>query len=343
MTEKYDLNVYVTHFVPPEPTIFNLVKSFIAPRFSFAYLRSWARLVKHGTRGSQPWKKDVMTKSRNTDQVNRLVYLSRLIESLNNLKLNSLKINIFTNSQEASQSILGFGFPENLSFFVFSNYNKMNQLHNSPWTEGDLTSPWNLVWEHKQLIKDDFLEGNQNSLYLYIENDILFTQHNLEYWLKDSKLLNQSQLSPSFLRVEFDNQSKNWIAIDVFGGTSIYIEDCPKISNSEFHFIQLPNSYSGLYLLDQNQLQVHLESKAFSKTDSRELTWWDLGARATSGNQFVDPPNGFTSRNVIKLERESLFPADGVLVHHMPNLYTKTFQRQTQALAIHELFREKKD
>ncbi len=330
MTEKYDLNVYITHFVPPKPTTFNLIKSFIAPRFSFAYLRSWARLLKHGTRGNQPWKKDVMTKSRKTDQINRTVYLSRLLQSLSDIRTKSLTVNIITNSRGAEQQITSMGFSAKLNFHIFSKYDKMNHLHNSPWIEDDPNSPWNLVWEHKKLISKDFLNGNENSLYLYIENDILFTQHNLEYWLNESALLSESKLSPSFLLVEFDHKDRNWIAINVFGDSKVSIEDFPKIDVGDFYFVQLPNSYSGLYLLDQSQLEAHLSSKAFSKTESRELTWWDLGARATAGNQFVDVPVGFTSRNVIKVDKNSLIPTRECLIHHLPNLYIKTLKSKKQ-------------
>lgn len=329
MTEKYDLNVYITHFVPPKITAFNLVKSFVSPRLSNEYFRSWARLLKHGTRGNQPWKKDVMTKSRKTDQLNRMIYLSRLLQSLSNIRVRNLTVNIVTNSEEASQQIISLGFKLELNFHIFPNYNKMNHLHNSPWIEEDPTSPWNLVWEHKKLIKEDFLKGNKNSLYLYIENDILFTQQNLEYWLKENELLNESQLSPSFLRVEFDHQNSQWIAIDVFDDSKISIKDCPKVSDRNFYFVQLPNSYSGLYLLNQNQLEIHLKSKAFSKLESRELTWWDLGARATSGNQFLSIPAGFTSRNVIKVEKDTLAPSMECLVHHLPNLYVRTLKSKS--------------
>jgi hypothetical protein len=326
LTEKYDLNVYITHFVPPKTTALNQIKSFFAPRFSYAYLRSWARLLKHGTRGNQPWKKDVMTKSRSADQINRMIYLSRILQSLSSIRVKSLTVNIVTNSEDSSQQIAAMGFNLKLNFHIFPQYNKMNHLNNSPWNEDDPTSPWNLVWEHKKLLSDDFLKGNVDSLYLYMENDILFTQQNLEYWLNESPSLNELQLSPSFLRVEFDHENSEWIAIDVFDDSKINIDNCPKICHDNFYFMQISNSYSGLYLLDQNQLQIHLKSKAFSKLESRELIWWDLGARATSGNQFLSVPDGFSSRNVIKVDKETLVPSKECFIHHLPNLYARTFK-----------------
>lgn len=338
MSKQHNLNVYITHFVPPKLTFISLIKSFIKPRLNLAYLRSWARLLKHGTRGNQPWKKDVMTRSRKLDQINRMVYLSRLIESLSNLNVKSLTINIFTNSEEAVESISEAGFNANLKFHVFPKYNQMNQLHNSPWIENDTESPWNLVWEHKALLEKDFKKGNNKSLYLYIENDIMFSQKNLQYWLDEIKLISKYSLIPSFLRVEYDRKNKKWIAIDVFSNGKLSVKTLPKISIGSKLFVQLPNSYSGLYLLNQTQLKTHLASKAFSKSASKELTWWDLGARATSGNQFVSVPRGFSSRHVIKLDRNSLLPDEAVLVHHMPNLYTKTLKLGVKAPCLDDIF-----
>lgn len=324
MTEKYDLNVYITHFVPPKPTIFNLIKSFIAPRFSFAYLRSWARLVKHGTRGNQPWKKDVMTKSRKTDQLNRTVYLARLLQSLSDIRTKSLTVNIITNSKEADQQISSMGFNLKLNFHIFSKYNEMNQLHNSPWIEDNPNSPWNLVWEHKDLLRTDFLKGNRNSLYLYIENDMLFTQQNLDYWISNRTKLDDYGLLPSFMRVEYLVDSDSWVAIDQFKHEQIDPNDCPGVTLGKQRFIQLPNTYSALYLMDMQLVREYLDSNAFLRETSRDLIWWDLGARASMGVQFINVPQGFTSRHVIELNNGVI--SKGALVHHLPNLYSRKLQ-----------------
>jgi hypothetical protein len=339
MSKQYDLNVYITHFVPPKSTFISLLKSFIKPRLSLAYLRSWARLLKHGTRGNQPWKKDIMTRSRKHDQINRMVYLSRLIESLSNLNVKSLTINIFTNSNEAAKSISEAGFKASIKYHVFPKYNKMNQFHNSPWIENDSESPWNLVWEHKSLLEKDYKKGNSKSLYLYIENDILFTQQNLQYWIDEIKVTSKYSLMPSFLRVEFDVKNEKWVAIDVFNNTKLNVKSLPRLKIRNKLFVQLPNSYSGLYLLNHSQLKIHIASKAFSKTASKDLTWWDLGARATSGNQFVGVPKGFSSRHVIKLDRKTLIPDESVIVHHMPNLYTKTLKLGANTPGLTDIFK----
>jgi hypothetical protein len=337
VTEEYDLNVYITHFVPPKPTLLNFIKSFFIPRLNYSYIRSWARLLKYGTRGNQPWKKDIMTRSRRIDQINRMLYLARLLQSLSSLRVKNLNINIVTNSKEAPQEILSLGFHAKLNFYVFSQYKKMNQLHNSPWTEDDPTSPWNLVWEHKDLLKKDFSLGNRNSLYLYIENDMLFTQQNLEYWILNRSELDKYGLIPSFIRVEYSLEDNSWVAIDQFKCEQIDPNNCPGVNIRERRFIQLPNTYSAMYILDMQLLQEYLNSKAFHRDTSRDLIWWDLGARASMGVQFLNVPKDFTSRHVIELTRDKI--SQGALIHHLPNLYTRKLQDSENYSSIENLFK----
>ena len=80
-TSNYTLNVYITHFTPPKKRRTDWIKYFITSRANVGYLRSWARVIKHGTRGNQPWKKDVMTSVRAKDYKNRYKYLSEVLEN----------------------------------------------------------------------------------------------------------------------------------------------------------------------------------------------------------------------------------------------------------------------
>ena len=91
-TSKYELNCYITHFSPPQINgRKEWLRSFILLRLNLSYIRSWLRLFKHGTRGYQPWKKDVMTDIRNSDNKNRFNYLSQVLHELNNINLKNLK------------------------------------------------------------------------------------------------------------------------------------------------------------------------------------------------------------------------------------------------------------
>ena len=181
MTDKeFDLHVFITHFVPPKVTLLNTLADIITPRFSVEYLRSWARLLKHGTRGFQPWKKDLLTNPRKKAQNERESKLAEVIRALELIQALSVNINIYTNSD---LKISGTSKNSNIRIIRNTNFNKMNTQNNSPWTDDFENSPWNLLWEHKRelrLLAQQ--ESRRKRIFLVLENDVLFTQQNLDYW-----------------------------------------------------------------------------------------------------------------------------------------------------------------
>ncbi len=320
MTDNdFDLHVFITHFVPPKVTLFETLADIVSPRFSFEYLRSWARLLKHGTRGFQPWKKDILTNPRKRAQRERESKLAEVIRAVELIQAFSVNINIYTNSD---LQMSGTSKNSNIRVIRNSNFNKMNTQNNSPWTDDFENSPWNLLWEHKKDLK---LLAQQKSrrkrIFLVLENDVLFTQQNLNYWLKNRETLRHSRLVPSFLRIEYSQNLGDWICIDIHGMNSLKERILRKIADNLV--LQIPSLYSGLIVLDDELLVEYVESKAIDKLQSKELIWWDLGARASMGIQFVNIPQNFSDRHVIPLYQPlNLEVPKEALVHHLPNLYS---------------------
>jgi len=272
-TSLYKLNVYITHFAPPKSNMFTKVKQFITSRYNTSYIRSWARLLKYRTRGHQPWKKDAMTQVRANDYPNRYKYFSKVIDELANLKVNQLVINIFSNSNEVDLELAKFGNYSKVKFHYFTKYNKINFYHNSPWAYDDKRSPWLLTWEHKSASRKDLVDSDENTLFLYIENEMKFTQVNLDYWLKAKSQLAGSSLIPAFVRVGESLNSNQWVAIDHFGGRSSTYKNLPKYSTADEVYAQLDNPYCACYLLDKELATEFVNSKAFDEKTSRDLTW----------------------------------------------------------------------
>jgi hypothetical protein len=214
----------------------------------------------------------------------------------------------------------------------------MNPLNNSPWKESDQNSPWNLVWEHKKLLKNDYLISGTEDLFLYLENDMLFTQDNLDYWLSNRNQLNEFNLIPSFLRVEFNSIKNSWVAIDQFGVNHLNISSIPNLSLNSLTFVQLPNPYSALFLLDYELASEYIFSDAFDMEKSRGFIWWDKGARASMGVQFLNVPEEFESRHVIGIIKDTKSIASGALVHHLPNLYCRQPKLKNNYPQIEKLF-----
>lgn len=342
-SETFNLNVYITHFTPPKTTFLNKVKNFIFPRCNTAYLRSWARLLKHRTRGHQPWKKDVMTQFRANDYPNRYKYLSKVLDELASLKVNQLVINIFSNSNEVELELAKIGHYSKVKFHYFTKYNKMNVFNNSPWVYDDERSPWLLTWEHKSVLKRDLIDSDKNTLFLYIENDMKFTQANLGYWLKAKSKLVGTSLIPSFVRVEESVNSSQWVAIDHFGGRPSTYKNLPKYSTADEVYVQLDNPYCACYLLDKELATEFVNSKAFDEKASRELTWWDIGARAAMGLGFVNPPIGFKSRHVVPVKKAGSYYKiqDDAKLHHLPNLYCQVDDIEKKFLPADQIIEDK--
>jgi hypothetical protein len=324
--EDINLKVFITHFVPPDPTIWKLLRDFIRPRLTKEYLKSWARILKYGTRGNMPWKKDIMTKIRRDASTNRLFHLHNTLVNLAKIPTNSLEVFIHTNSQ-ADAKILqtNFKFIE-LKIFVHEEYQDMNSLNNSPWQIDVSTNPWLLTWEHKSSLSTAVLKAQKNSIYICMEDDAIFTQDNLNYFLSFREKLKTVGLIPSFLRTEWSYSNNEFVSIDHFSKFKLSIRDLPHKKIDNRIFVELPNSYSGIIVLDQELAEEYLESPASKEYESRNLTWWDIGARAAMGLQFVNVPKGFKSRNVVLIDRKLKGIDISAWIAHQPNIYAQKLE-----------------
>ena len=314
----FDLHVFITHFIPPKTSFRAKIMDFLLPRMKLEYLRSWARLVKHGTRGFQPWKKDIMTKPRRLQQSERDSKLAEVVRVVESIEASTINFYIYTNSDFRISTTSK---KSSICIKVFNQYDKFNTRNNSPWTDDYIKSPWNLLWEHKKdLIDFSRQEIKRKRIFLILENDVLFTGENLEYWLENRGRLRKVGLIPSFLRIEYEKNFGKWICIDVHD--SAFLDKVNKMNFENSEFMQLPSLYSGLTVLDDELLMEYVNSKAIKKDESKGLIWWDLGARASMGVQFVQIPEGFSDRHVIGLSTTFDEIDKRALVHHLPNLYS---------------------
>jgi hypothetical protein len=215
----------------------------------------------------------------------------------------------------------------------------MNVFNNSPWVYDDERSPWLLTWEHKSVLKRDLIDSDKNTLFLYIENDMKFTQVNLDYWLKAKSQLAGTSLIPSFVRIEESVNSSQWVAIDHFGGRPSTYKNLPKYSTADEVYVQLDNPYCACYLLDKELATEFVNSKAFDEKTSRELTWWDIGARAAMGLGFVNPPTGFKSRHVVPVKKADNYYQikEEAKLHHLPNIYSQVVASSNNYLVVDKI------
>jgi hypothetical protein len=247
-----------------------------------------------------------MTSERREQDDFRFQFLNNQILALTQIRVRNLQIHVHTNSSIASEKLKEIWRHISLEIHFHPQYNFMNILNNSPWIASNGKSPWFLAWEHKNSLRYAVAESSDSSIFLCLENDSLFTESNLRYFLQYKDDLAKFGLLPSFLQTEYSNSSDQFFAVSVFENEKLSLEDLPKVQVENVLFIQLPNPYSGLIILDKVQARRYVESPAFTEFESRSLTWWDIGARAAMGLQFIDVPEGFTSRNVVPVNRSGI-------------------------------------
>jgi hypothetical protein len=284
-----------------------------------------------------------MTQVRANDYPNRYKYLSKVLDELASLKVNQLVINIFSNSNEVELELAKIGNYSKVKFHYFTKYNKMNVFNNSPWVYDDERSPWLLTWEHRKILRENVISADRNSLFLYIENDVKFTQRNLDYWIRSRNELLKTRLIPSFTIIEKISDTSEEISVSQFGGKPSSFKNMPKLEVADEVYIQLDNPYCACYLLDKELATEFVNSKAFDEKASRELTWWDIGARAAMGLGFVNPPNGFKSRHVVPVKKAGSYYKiqDDAKLHHLPNLYCQVDEIEKKFLPVDQIIEVK--
>lgn len=319
---EVNLKVFVTHFVPPSSSICSRLEDFLVPRLNLDYIKSYYRLFRYGKRGSTPWRTDIMTKVRRKQEYQKLFYINNLITSFLRMPVGSVEIQIHTNSANSALNISRIWKSERVHTHVHEQYNRINYFNNSPWQIHE-DSPWLLTWEHKKTLSKEVGQGSSTDIFICIEDDALFNLDNLIYFMQYKTFLKEKRLIPSFLRTEWSYENKDFVAIDRWEPLAkIKLSSLNKVTTEDGQlFAELPNPYSGLVVLDYEMALEYVASKAIDLELSRELTWWDIGARAAMGLQFVDVPAGFTSRNVVPVSRDLLGVEPIAWVAHQPNLY----------------------
>jgi hypothetical protein len=229
----------------------------------------------------------------------RLNFLEANIKALYKLKANT-KVNIITNSDKADE----------LKAIKKLAASEQELIIHTPKLLGH---PYFLPWSHLDIFRED-LERSPSDYYLYLEDDLLFSQENLEYFIKYKKILQPYGFYPSFLRYEVKNNQKystdlarpKWF----FKTKKIYINDEV--------FLNVYNPYQGMYLLDQEMMQEY-----FSHKITPDFGSWGIREKAAQGLTYLNVPKGFHSRNLVKYDvAVRSFPAE-CLIHHMPNNYVE--------------------
>ncbi len=193
--------------------------------------------------------------------------------------------------------------------------------------------PYLLTWAHFDIFREFFHANQEITHFMYLEDDIQIKPNNIKYWLKGRENLRKFGLIPSFLRYEIKDSNSEKYSTDIT--IQVKFNEIPKIKvpDTNYYYINFPQPYQGMYLLDRDLAREHL----FGLSSDPDFGKWRIREKAAQGLTFASIPYGFTSRNLVGYD-SSLNQVDhDSLIHHIPNNYANNSQSKFGKLRIQDL------
>ena len=235
----------------------------------------------------------------------RLGYLKEVINSL--LELDSgIDIFLYTNEKfdlfRHSKNI-------KLLFYPYVN-NKINFSYKSIFNKlglKKLINPYYLTWENRKIIEDVV---DTYDIQIYLEDDIKFTNTNLNYWLNYNEIVTKKGYNLGFFRVEFDETEKMITDLTRPLTKMVSIDNIDYIVNDN-------NPYCGFWIYSKEELKQFIKSKEW-KFDFKQY-----GIREKSAIGWHGKGMRRYKETIIPLKKEidKYMTTDDCTVHHLPNNY----------------------
>jgi hypothetical protein len=181
---------------------------------------------------------------------------------------------------------------------------------------GMLGHPFFLTWIHFDVFREIVSAGKSGDYFLYKEDDITFTSENVQYWNEGKKDLDGTPFYPSFVRFEQVSSLTDKFLTDITKRSWLWRLPKVKITQQRC-YVNFVENYQGLYLLDRESMELHLNSKS-SHPDNGD---WGIREKATRGLSLHAVPKRFFSRNLVGVNPKSKRIDPRALIKHLPNNY----------------------
>lgn len=153
--------------------------------------------------------------------------------------------------------------------------------------------PQHYTWEHKKNIPE-FLQSDYTH-FAYLEGNIQVTQQTFEYWIQKRKLFqdNGHNFIPAIHRIQKDEEG------EIYSLDSIHNQsNCHKITIEDQTFVFLSEPYQGMFIMDKQLAQEHIESEYYSLGQKFS---YGLRESANLGNIYINIPSGLQHRSALPL------------------------------------------
>lgn len=250
----------------------------------------------------------------------RIRQLADLILNIAQVKVKSISVKVFTNVSE-SDHLAYISIP--LKSMNTPACLEVVTVPTSEMISNGVYNPWLLTWSHKKNLKTDVENSSENTLFLYLEDDLLFNQSNLEYFLDTRDSLREFNLIPGYVRAEWSSIHNCWINSDRLPGNIQKDYLLKDSTGKSFKIRQFENPYFAAFLMDKDLALDYVSSDSFNvdKATQKHPIIWDTGATAALGLICEDVPEGFWYRTAVLLSEPSEYPTIGSVLRHQGDRY----------------------
>jgi len=149
---------------------------------------------------------------------------------------------------------------KNLKIFIHTNKILKIDRKRIKYIYHDFTNddPYKLTWNCRRLM---FSQKKKYQIFIFGEDDIIFSKKNFDYWLKYKDLCIRNHYNLGFLRTEIKRKSNLLYSTDQVSKIKYYVDLC------KIRFVKLENSNSSFWIYDKN------EFKKFTKTKYWRFDW----------------------------------------------------------------------
>ncbi len=198
------------------------------------------------------------------------------------------------------------------------------------YTPTDLIDNRLLPWVHLKIMKTKYL-NKSFTLFLYIEDDILITEENIQYWILARQSLKKINLIPSFILTEFNSIDKNLYAVSYLNKNKIKFMSKILDKKNFFAFVNTKFPYQAMYLYDRSLMKEHIVGPSSNpdfghgafkiKYLNKNMINLDLMAKVNAGLIYKDIPFGFLNRYVLPVNLKTNRINNYCLIKHLSNKY----------------------
>ena len=204
-----------------------------------------------------------------------------------------------------------------------------------------MAHPWHLTWWHKPRLREwSEQEGSENDLFVYIEDDIVVRQDNLDYFTRFLPAAKAKNCLPGLMR--YEKRVDGTLMSADYRGYQL-VQDCQRIELDGQPFVAPRFPYWAGFIMDRDLAREYFRSdwsdivKADTKWQSHKNSCRVQSAWALT---FENVPEGFWSRYVVPVDKD-LRPLESCLVWHCADNYNVSQLHSFGTIRMDGVFRRR--